>query len=111
MSRPTRHDLVMTSGSSQEFEFQLLSNGVPLDISSQIVEMYVSRGGMGTPYSFKLTSTLPHFNGPEGKVRFTVTSTLAPSRTYMQMWWYEIWIDNNKPHDVGELKVLPTNKA
>jgi hypothetical protein len=109
-------DLDMVSGQNATFEFQLTdATGQPFDISTQTVEMLISKGSSKTWHVKKVSAPGSHFDASASKVRFTITAADAPPKNTIQTWWYEIWrvtggTPQLKPHIVGEIKLLSTNR-
>jgi hypothetical protein len=113
--QPTRMDLEMVSGADAEFEFVLMKNSGPINITNDTVEMVIS-DGYGKTWRVKKTSAPgTHFSGITGTVRFSVSRADIPPRPFTQIKWYEIWrIESGSvslpthPHIVGELKATGT---
>lgn len=102
--QPTRMDLTMMSGSTQEFEFQLFSQNAPVDIGTETIDVYLAPG-FGKRWKYQITSAPgQHLTPTQGVFRVAFT---LPSYRSTQTWWYEVWRRTAaKPHIVGELQVI-----
>jgi hypothetical protein len=101
---PTRKDLSMMSGTTQEFDFEILSDAGPIDITLDTIDVYVAQGyGRAWKYRFsKLPGT--HLNPLAGITRIAL---VFPALLTTQIWWYETWRrEDAKPHIIGELQLI-----